>query len=81
MKTWTFIDHYNMKQGRKGTVKIVHVRAESEQEAWAVFANKWAIGNFGLKRNSTPDEVKEHFGDTVTVIGPDETLELEQMYR
>ena len=81
MKTWTFIDHYNIKQGRKGSVKIVHVRAETEHDAWEVFATKWAIGNFGLKRNSTVEEVRDHFGDTLIVIGPDETLELEQLYR
>jgi len=81
MKTWTFIDHYNMKQGRKDSVKIVHVQAESEDAAWEVFARKWAIGNFGLKRSSTVEDVKDHFGDTLTVIGPNATLELVQDWR
>jgi len=37
---------------------------------------KFARANFGLKRNSTVEDVRNYFGDTIILLGPDRNLHL-----
>ena len=59
--------------GRKPRAYVLPAR--DTDEAWRLFAHKYAIWNFGLKRNSTLKEVKDYFYNTVEVIEPEEVIE------
>jgi len=71
--TFLFLDHYKLLNKEHG-VRATIVEARNEDEAWQKWSNRWAIANFGLKLNSTVEEVKEHFGDTVEVVNPHRIL-------
>lgn len=58
-----------------GKSRVYILPARDEDEAWRLFAHKYAIWNFGLKRNTTLAEIKEYFHNTVEVIGPEEVIE------
>ena len=60
-------------RGEKSRVYILP--AEDEDEAWRLFAHKYAIWNFGLSRKDTLKDIKDHFHNTVEVIGPAEVIE------
>ena len=81
MSIYVFRDVYNSTGPGKSphSIKVVTMSAHSEDEAWEKFAHKYAIGNFGLKRNSTIEEVKDHFRGEygIEVYGPDDILELQ----
>ena len=59
--------------GEKSRVYILP--ATDEDEAWRLFAHKYAIWNFGLSRKTTLKDMKDYFHDTVEVIGPEEVIE------
>jgi len=61
--------------GYSGKPRAYVLPAEDVDEAWRLFAHKFAIWNFGLKRNSTLKEVKDHFYGTVEVIEPEDVIE------
>lgn len=73
--TYVFTDTYPLL--RKGSVKQVIIKADDENEAWEIFAHKWAIGNFGLRSQASISEVKDYFHEYVIVTGPEEILILE----
>ena len=50
--------------------------AKDEDEAWRQFAHRWAIWNFGLRRNTTLKEIKDYFYKTIEVIEPDNVMEI-----
>ncbi len=55
--------------------RVYILPAEDEDEAWRLFAHKFAINNFGLKRNSSLKEVKDYFYKTVEVVEPERVIE------
>ncbi len=59
--------------GEKPRVYILP--AKDEDEAWRLFAHKYAIWNFGLSRRTTLKELKDYFYNTVEVTGPEEVIE------
>lgn len=59
--------------GEKSRIYILP--AKDEDEAWRLFGHQYAIWNFGLKRNTTLKELKDHFYNTIEVIEPEEVIE------
>lgn len=82
---FVFRDVYNSVGPGKNphSTKIITVHANNKEEAWEKFARRYAIGNFGLKRNSTIEEVKDYFRGEygIEVYGPDDILELKENER
>lgn len=80
MDTYIFRDVYNSTGPGKNphSTKLITVKAHSPDEAWEIFAHRYAIGNFGLKRNSTIEEVKDYFRGEygIELFGPNDILEL-----
>ena len=68
MNTYVFVDNYYANKPGVHTVVYV-VKAHSEEEAWQKFS-KYAIPNFGLRRNSSIEDVKAHFDGMLNVYGP-----------
>ncbi len=55
--------------------RIYILPARDEDEAWRLFGHQYAIWNFGLERNTTLKELKDHFYNTIEVIEPEEVIE------
>jgi hypothetical protein len=77
---YIFRDVYNSVGPGKSphSLKLIVIQANDEDEAWEKFAHKYAIGNFGLKRNSTLEEVKDYFRGAygIEVYTPNDILEI-----
>ena len=71
--TYIFIDSY--PKGPE-SVKVTLVKAYDLEGAWTEFSQQWAIGNFGLLRNSSNEDVKAHFGKWLEVVEPKNILDL-----
>lgn len=75
MDKYIFLDNYKMLNKEYG-IRATIVEAHDLDEAWYNWSTKWAIGNFGLLHNSSIDEVKKYFKDTIEVIEPKNILVL-----
>ena len=78
MEKYVFVDSYYAKKPGLSTVVYV-VNADSEDQAWQKFS-RYAIPQFGLKKDSTVAEVKAHFEGVLTVYGPNNVTELSNRY-
>lgn len=76
MNKYVFVDNFYAKNPKQYQRVIYIVKADDEEEAWRKFS-KYAIPEFGLKKDSTLAEVKAHFGEFVTVYGPDNVMDFE----
>lgn len=79
-ETYVFVDNYPQRSFEG--VRVTLVKACDLESAWTEFAQRWAIGNFGLLRNSSNDDVRKHFGTWLEVIEPRNVLDLtESLHR
>jgi len=60
---------------QEGKSRVYILPAEDVDEAWRLFAHKYAIWNFGLRTNSTLKEVKDYFYRTIEVVEPENVIE------
>ncbi len=76
MDKYVFVDNFYAKDPGQYHKVVYVVRAEDEEDAWRKFS-KYAIPEFGLKRDSTLAEVKAHFGDFITLYSPNNVMDFE----
>lgn len=70
-----YVFRYDKRKQGKNEAFIIP--AESLDEAWRIFGHKYAVWNFGLRRDTSLQELKDEFYDRVEVFGPEEVLEFD----